>query len=55
LASAAGIKIGKVDGFDQWDVIVNDAASPRKVVVNTLDNVNNQYSMISGDYKIVAR
>jgi arylsulfatase B len=53
LASAAEIKIDKVDGFNQWDALVNGSKSPRNEVVMTLDNVDGHTGIISGNWKIV--
>lgn len=55
LAKAAGIKVKKVDGFDQWDVLKNGGDSPRNYVVNSLDTIYHKYSMILDDWKLVSR
>lgn len=53
LASACGIKINKVDGFDQWKVLVNGGKSPRHEVINGMDNIRGFSSIISDKWKIV--
>lgn len=53
LASAAGIKIGPVDGFDQWKSLVDDKDSPRTELVTTLDNHDRFASIIDGNWKLV--
>jgi arylsulfatase B len=53
LASAAGIKISAVDGFDQWAVLMNGGKSPRNEVVTSLDNVDGYSGIIVGNWKLV--
>lgn len=53
LASAAGIKIDWVSGYDQWDVLSNGGKSPRKEIVSSLDNMIGFSAIISGQYKLV--
>lgn len=53
LASAAGFKIGNVDGFDQWNVLVNGGKSPRKEIVTSLDPIFGFSGIISDKWKFV--
>jgi arylsulfatase B len=53
LASAAGIQIGPVEGFNQWNSLVNDVASPRNEIVLSLDPVLRFASIISENWKLV--
>lgn len=53
LASAAGIKVDDVDGFDQWNVLVNGGKSPRKEIVTSLDPIVGYTGIISGKWKFV--
>lgn len=53
LASAAGIKIDPVDGFDQWNALLNGGKSPRKEVVSVLDNIAGYSAIISDTWKLV--
>lgn len=53
LASAAGIEIDNVEGYDQWNVLVNGGASPRNEIVSVLDNIVGFSGIISGRWKFV--
>ena len=53
LASAAGIKIGQVDGIDQWNILVNGGKPLRKEVVMVLDNYDGYSGLISDEWKLV--
>lgn len=53
LAAAAGIKIGRVDGLNQWNALMTGGKSPRNEVVTVLDNIEGFSSIISGKWKIV--
>lgn len=53
LAAAAEIQIGNVDGYNQWQALVEGGESPRKEVITTLDNVEGFSSIISNNWKLV--
>lgn len=52
-ASAAGVKINKVDGLDQWNALVNGVKSPRKEVLVVLDNIDDYSGLIADEWKLV--
>ncbi|CRK98409.1 CLUMA_CG011767, isoform A [Clunio marinus] len=53
LASAAGIHIGHVDGYNMWDAIVNNKRSPRTEVITSSDSIFSYSSIISDGWKFV--
>ncbi|CRL01710.1 CLUMA_CG014926, isoform A [Clunio marinus] len=53
LASAAGIKIGDVEGYDMWNAIINKKISPRSEVIPSFDNISGHSSIILDKWKFV--
>lgn len=53
LASAVGINIDSVDGYDQWNVLSNGGISPRKEIVSSLDIGFGYSSIISDQWKFI--
>lgn len=53
LASAAGIEINPVEGFDQWKALVAGETSPRSDIVCALDPVFGYSAIISDEWKFV--
>jgi arylsulfatase B len=54
LASAAGIKVPNVEGFDQWKYLSNkEGVSQRFEVVTAMDNIAGYSGLIQGKWKLV--
>lgn len=54
LASAAGIKVENVEGFDQWKYLANkEGIAQRYEVVTAMDNIDGYTGLIRGNWKLV--
>jgi len=54
LASAAGIKVHNVEGFDQWKYLAyKEGSSQRYEVVTAMDNYDGYSGLIQGKWKLV--
>lgn len=54
LASAAGIKIANVEGYDQWKYLANNQGNPQRYeIVTAMDNILGYSGLIQGKWKLV--
>ncbi|GIX73983.1 arylsulfatase I [Caerostris extrusa] len=45
--------LGQIDGYDQWEALINDSSSPRKHMLQNLDSVLGMSAFRLGDLKMV--
>ncbi|GIX76981.1 hypothetical protein CDAR_539661 [Caerostris darwini] len=45
--------LGQIDGYDQWEALIHDSSSPKKSMLQNLDQVPGTSAFRLGDLKLV--